>query len=111
MADRADPRRADMRSASLLFGLAPSGVYQANQVTLTAGELLPHRFTLTASQPAGSDVAVCFLLHYSLTSRPVGVTHHRVLWSPDFPPAAGGSPRTSAARATGDHPVRFALTI
>ncbi len=48
MADRADPRRTDKRPASLLFGLAPSGVYQANQVTSVAGELLPHRFTLTA---------------------------------------------------------------
>jgi hypothetical protein len=32
-----------------LLGLAPGGVYQANQVTLVAGELLPHRFTLTCA--------------------------------------------------------------
>ena len=37
----------DKRDHSHLFGLAPSGVYLANQVTLVAGELLPHRFTLT----------------------------------------------------------------
>jgi hypothetical protein len=36
----------------------------------------------------------------SLASRPVGVTHHRTQWSPDFPPAA-----TSVT--AGDHPVRF----
>lgn len=30
-----------------LFGLAPSGVCQAKPVTRPAGELLPHRFTLT----------------------------------------------------------------
>jgi ribosomal protein S18 acetylase RimI-like enzyme len=30
----------------------------------------------------------------------VGVTHHRALWSPDFPPADGRPP-------AGDHPVRF----
>jgi len=30
----------------------------------------------------------------------VGVTHHRALWSPDFPPADGCPP-------DGDHPVRF----
>ena len=33
---------------SLLFGLAPDGVYRARPVTRPAGELLPHRFTLTA---------------------------------------------------------------
>jgi hypothetical protein len=31
-----------------LFGLAPDGVYRARPVTRPAGELLPHRFTLTA---------------------------------------------------------------
>ena len=30
-----------------LFGLAPGGVYLADPVTRTSGELLPHRFTLT----------------------------------------------------------------
>ncbi len=34
-------------SNALLFGLAPGGVYLAGPVTRTAGELLPHRFTLT----------------------------------------------------------------
>jgi len=29
-----------------LLGLAPGGVYRAAEVTLHAGELLPHRFTL-----------------------------------------------------------------
>ena len=33
---------------ALLFGLAPGGVYRASDVTIEAGELLPHRFTLTA---------------------------------------------------------------
>ena len=32
---------------ALLFGLAPGGVYRASDVTTGAGELLPHRFTLT----------------------------------------------------------------
>src|SRR5439155_4754396 len=35
-----------------LFGLAPGGVYLAGAVTRAAGELLPHRFTLTASPPS-----------------------------------------------------------
>lgn len=35
------------QATSTLFGLAPKGVYLASQVALAAGELLPHRFTLT----------------------------------------------------------------
>jgi hypothetical protein len=42
-----------------LSDLAPGGVYQAAQVTLGAGGLLHHRFTLTAGCPA----AVCSLWH------------------------------------------------
>jgi hypothetical protein len=34
------------RLISLLFSLAPSGVYLASHVTVTAGGLLHHRFTL-----------------------------------------------------------------
>ena len=45
-----------------LFDLAPSGVYRARPVTRPAGELLPHRFTLTARAEARE--AVCFLLHF-----------------------------------------------
>ena len=33
------------------LGLAPGGVYRADQVALTAGALLPHRFTLTCADP------------------------------------------------------------
>src|SRR5207253_1758404 len=36
------------RPIAPLFGLAPGGVYRAGTVTRAAGELLPHRFTLTA---------------------------------------------------------------
>jgi len=43
-AGRPEPAR---RQDALLFGLAPDGVYQAKPVTRPAGELLPHRFTLT----------------------------------------------------------------
>jgi hypothetical protein len=42
-------------AASSLFGLAPDGVYQAEQVALLAGGLLPHRFTLTFASVAASD--------------------------------------------------------
>jgi hypothetical protein len=54
-----------------LLDLAPSGVCLAKPVTRPAGELLPHRFTLTSRACAtdGRSVlqareAVCFLLHF-----------------------------------------------
>jgi hypothetical protein len=57
-------------------------------VTRRAGALLPHRFTLTAKpgptnqpRPRGGLLSVAL----SLSLRTVGVTHHRVLGSPDFP--------------------------
>lgn len=34
----------------------------------------------------------------SLAFRPVGVTHHRVLWCPDFPPVAGNRSKTLGLR-------------
>jgi hypothetical protein len=49
------------RKARFPYGLAPGGVYLATQVTLSAGGLLHHRFTLTSS--AGAEEAVCFLWH------------------------------------------------
>lgn len=40
-----------MRAASLrLFGFAPGGVYLAQRISSTAGELLPRLFTLTCCQ-------------------------------------------------------------
>ncbi len=47
-----------------LFGLASGGVYQAIEVTFDAGELLPHRFTLTTQAlQATPRSAVYFLWH------------------------------------------------
>ncbi len=46
-----------------LFGLAPGGVYRARPVTRPAGELLPHRFTLTSTHSEEEAKAVCFLWH------------------------------------------------
>ena len=49
------------RATRLAFDLAPGGVCRAEQVTLSAGALLPHRFTLTcALRPS----AVCSLWHF-----------------------------------------------
>src|SRR6266487_1057887 len=74
---------------ALLFGLAPGGVYRASAVTRAAGELLPHRFTLTAiNSRRGMVAAVYFLWHWSVEFPPLGVTQHPALRSPDFPPAA-----------------------
>ncbi len=77
---------------SILFGLAPDGVYQADRVTPIAGALLPHRFTLTTRptdlpkaeppEPFGGLLSAAL----SLASRPVDVIDHPVLRSPDFPP-------------------------
>lgn len=38
-----------------LFGLAPGGVYLADPVTRTTGELLPHPFTFTGKQSPHQD--------------------------------------------------------
>ena len=91
--------------ASFLLGLAPGGVCLARPVTRPAGALLPHRFTLTATvraSPAGYGGLRSVAL--SLSLRTVGVTHHRVLWSPDFPPRRNGRSRP-AQRPLG--PLRF----
>ncbi len=104
---RADLRRAEATATSnfFLLGLAPDGVYRARPVTRPAGELLPHRFTLTcgANSPGG-----LFSVALSLASRPVGVTHHRTLRSPDFPPASvsKGCRNDSLWPLASDHPVR-----
>src|SRR5262245_55798810 len=57
------PESPARRAASpLLFGLAPGGVCRAIPVAGDAGELLPHRFTLTARRERRT--AVCSLLHF-----------------------------------------------
>ena len=50
-------------AVAALLGLAPGGVYRATPVTRGAGELLPHRFTLTGTTPRRGP-AVCFLWHF-----------------------------------------------
>ena len=71
---------------AFLFGLASDGVYLAGSVTRPAGELLPHRFTLTGPLNMSTGLGGLLSVALSLVLRPVGVTHHRVLRSPDFPP-------------------------
>ena len=88
---RTGPRAALLakRDADALLGLAPGGVCRASRVAPAAGALLPHRFTLTAAAfyRRGLKGRCGGLLSVALSRalRPVGVTDHPVLWSPDFP--------------------------
>jgi len=81
-----------------LLDLAPGGVYRAAHVTVGAGALLPHRFTLTAADlgPGGGLFSVAL----SRGSPRVGVTNHPALWSPDFPRTRRSPGRLAAARPT-----------
>ena len=67
IADRTGPwdettRKRIARIRCSLLDLAPGGVCLARLVAQPAGELLPHRFTLTSR--TGVREAVCFLLHF-----------------------------------------------
>jgi len=80
--ERPYPRARAGHPIALLFGLAPDGVCRAGAVARAAGELLPHRFTLTPLPwKRGGLLSVAL----SVGSPPLGVTQHPALWSPDFP--------------------------
>lgn len=83
-------------SSASLFGLAPNGVCQAGSVARTAGELLPHPFTLACAPPSRA-IGGLLSVALSVGSLLPGVTRHSALWSPDFPPAFS---RPAAARPT-----------
>ena len=70
-----------------LLGLAPGGVYRADDVAVAAGALLPHRFTLTCDRFAEAirPIGGLSLLHLSVRSPQPGSRQHPALWSPDFP--------------------------
>jgi len=51
------------RAARPTLGLAPGGVYRAGQVTLAAGALLPHRFTLACAPRRHRRSALCCTFH------------------------------------------------
>ena len=98
---------------TLLFGLAPDGVYQAAPVTRSTGGLLPRHFTLTRYPVGSSEFEVrnktskdfthysplvthhlirggIFSVALSFSSPRLGVTQHPALRSSDFPPACFG---------------------
>ena len=80
-------------STSFLFGFAPGGVCRAAAVTGKRGALLPHRFTLTATntQRSRRRSVLCGTVpeaRSSLRSRDPRRTLSGTVrpWSPDFPP-------------------------
>jgi len=90
--------RAGLATGFLLLGLAPDGVCRAGPVTRAAGELLPHRFTLTCGE---TPPAVCSLWHFpwprgrwalptiapcgARTFLPPGRSRREPFGPPDFP--------------------------
>src|SRR3954466_14480587 len=66
----ARPIPEDRAGTAPLFGLAPGGVCRARPVTRPAGELLPHRFTLTP--PARGRRGGLFSVALSLLGNPSG---------------------------------------
>lgn len=87
--------RADNPTYAPLFGLAPDGVYQALNVTIETGELLPHRFTLTPADMQKIGGGGLFSVALAFLSPGLGVTQHPVLRSPDFPPPCTKARRRS----------------
>lgn len=85
-----------------LFGLAPGGVCRASLSpgcwwALTLRSELPRHFTLT---PCGAVSFCCTFPVLDPLRGPwtVGVTHHPVLWSPDFPPTTASSNQRLSGR-------------
>ena len=97
-------RRADHPTYAPLFGLAPSGVYQALDVATETGELLPHRFTLTSARGGTSATrGGLFSVALSFPSPGLGVTQHSVLRSSDFPPIRLAAERATISSALATH--------
>jgi hypothetical protein len=75
--------------------------------------LLVSSYLTVSPLPPGLPGGGLLSVALSLASRPVGVTHHRTLWSPDFPLPAGptapeGNARTvtAAARSAPPHSLK-----
>ena len=94
------PTRSSLRRAttSLLFGLAPGGVYHAVSVTRRRGGLLPHPFTLACATEAAIGGLLSVALSIAL-QRP-GVTRHRALVEPGL--SSNGAPK---------HPLATSLSL
>ena len=88
------PGSSDGPPSRSLLGLAPGGACRAGTGRPAAGELLPHRFTLTARD--GSRDGGLLSVALSARSPPPGSPQHPALRSPDFPRPIRRSP--AAAR-------------
>jgi len=95
------PRRAAPCLVLLRVGFAKPAESPRLRCALTAPF---HPYLIRGPrQTQAAAIGGVFSVALSLASRPVGVTDHPVLRSPDFPPAASRSRATSA----GDRPVHF----
>lgn len=108
--------------AVFLFGLAPRGVYLAEDVTTHAGELLPHHFTLdpfgagifsvalvVGSDPPGCYPARCPLV-FGLSSIPKGTaTAERLTHGTLNIITTSGSTTTLCGSGSGDCFCRFGV--
>jgi len=96
------PREGRTRSCSALL---PMGFTEPSR----SPGLLVSSYLTVSPLPTGKPAGGLFSVALSLASRPVGVTHHRTLWSPDFPPAEAWTARNSHRRIDqrSPGPLRF----
>ncbi len=76
-------RSVSLRSPSCLVLLPVGFTLPMPSPTSRCALTAPFHPCLCGPEPA---IGGLFSVALSLSSRTVGVTHHRVLWSPDFPP-------------------------
>ncbi len=106
-------RRATFKAS--LLGIAPGGGYRACQLTLTAGGLLPHRFTCTCldrfygfySLQTPIETGSLFSVALSVGLPLPAFWQLLALWSPDFPPFIEGRPHRNHRRGYYINIVRF----
>jgi hypothetical protein len=79
--ERVAPGRRERRTP-LCSALLPMGFTEPSR---SPGLLVSSYLTVSPLPPTNADGGL-FSVALSLAFRPVGVTHHRTLWSPDFPP-------------------------
>jgi len=92
---------ATLRPTPPCLALLPMGFTEPNR---SPGPLVSSYLTVSPL-PTGFPAGGLFSVALSLTSRPVGVTHHRTLRSPDFPPV-GAFPRGNPSECHGVSPDR-----
>ena len=83
---------ATLRPTPPCLALLPMGFTKPDR---SPGPLVSSYLTVSPL-PAGFPAGGLFSVALSLTLRPVGVTHHRALRSPDFPPATASNRRKPA---------------